>query len=135
MKKVLFALALFSIFQFSFAQQAATKADVMKLINLSGSDASMKVAKEQILKMIPSDKQVEFLKEFDATLPSLYDSLANIYIEMYSEKDIKEMIAFYESPIGKKINGNMGDFTKKMMGASKEWGGSLQGIMMKYMKQ
>tara|TARA_R110002126_G_scaffold129047_4_gene271728 strand:- start:292 stop:699 length:408 start_codon:yes stop_codon:yes gene_type:complete len=135
MKKVLFALALFSVFQFGFAQQAASKADVMKLINLSGSDASMKVAKEQILKMIPSDKQVEFLKEFDATLPSLYDSLANIYIEMYSEKDIKEMIAFYESPIGKKINGNMGDFTKKMMGASKEWGGSLQGIMMKYMKQ
>ena len=94
MKKVLFALALFSVFQFGFAQQAASKADVMKLINL-----------------------------------------ANIYIEMYSEKDIKEMIAFYESPIGKKINGNMGDFTKKMMGASKEWGGSLQGIMMKYMKQ
>ncbi|WP_367757013.1 DUF2059 domain-containing protein [Flavobacterium sp. WC2421] len=135
MKKVLFALALFSIFQLGFAQQAASKADVMKLINLSGSDASMKVAKEQILKMIPTDKQGEFLKEFDATLPSLYDSLANIYIEMYSEKDIKEMIAFYESPIGKKINGNMGDFTKKMMGASKEWGGSLQGIMMKYMKQ
>lgn len=85
--------------------------------------------------MIPAGKQVEFLKEFDTTLPSLYDSLATIYIEMYSEKEIKEMIAFYESPVGKKINGNMEDFTKKMMVASKAWGGSLQEIMMKYMKQ
>lgn len=134
MKKLLFALALFSVCQFGFAQQVASKTDVMKLINLSGSDTSMKVAKEQILKMIPSDKQVEFLKEFDATLPSLYDALANIYIEMYSEKDIKDMIAFYESPVGKKINANMEPFTKKMMGASKEWGGSLPGIMMKYME-
>ena len=135
MKKIFFAVILFSVFQFAFAQQPASKTEVMKLIALSGSDASMKVAKEQILKMIPSDKQVEFLKEFDATLPSLYDALANIYVGMYSENEVKEMIAFYESPIGKKINANTEFFTKKMMEASKEWGGSLQGIMMKYMEQ
>lgn len=135
MKKLVFALALFSIFQMSYAQKSASKSEVMKLISLSGSDASMKVAKEQIIQMIPADKQVEFLKEFDATLPSLYDALATIYIESYSEKEIQEMIAFYESPVGKKINANMGAFTKKTMEASKEWGSGLQGIMMKYMQQ
>jgi len=135
MKNIFFAVALFSVFQFSFAQQTASKAEVMKLINLSGSDASMKVAKDQILKMVPVDKQAEFLKEFDATLPSLYDALADIYIETYTEKDIKDMIAFYESPVGKKINASMEPFTKKMMAASQQWGGGLQSIMMKYVQQ
>lgn len=132
MKKVLFTVVLFSFLQFSFAQQAASKSEVMRLITLSGSDASMKVAKDQILKMVAIEKQADFLKEFDATLPALYDSLADIYIATYTAQDIKDMIAFYESPIGKKINSNMGPFTQKMMAASQEWGTGLQGIMMKY---
>ena len=134
MKKIFYTVGVFSLMQFSFAQQAS-KSEVMKLITLSGSDASMKVAKDQIMKMVPADKQADFLKEFDATLPSLYDSLADIYIKTYTAQDIKDMIVFYESPIGKKINSSMGPFTQKMMAASQEWGIGLQGIMMKYAQQ
>lgn len=135
MKKLFFTLLACSFLQLGFAQQAASKAEVMKLITLSGSDASMKVAKDQILKMVPADKQADFLKEFDATLPGLYDKLADVYTQTYTAQDVKDMIAFYESPVGKKINSSMGAFTQKTMAASQEWGIGLQGIMMKYVQQ
>ena len=133
MKKLfLMTFVVFAI-NFGFAQTAPTKAQVMKLITLSGSDLSIKVAKDQVIQMIPTAKQADFLKEFDATLPALYDSMADIYIDMYTEKDINDMITFYESPVGKKMSGNMGVFTQKIMAASQTWGAGLQTLMSKYM--
>ncbi|MBE0392670.1 hypothetical protein BJQ96_02526 [Flavobacterium sp. PL0002] len=132
MKRLFFTAILLCVVQVNFAQAPATKAQVMKLITLSGSDSSIKVAKDQIINMIPTDKREAFLKEFDATLPALYDSMADIYVEMYNEKDVKDMIAFYESPVGKKMSSNMGTFTQKIIAASQTWGADLQGIMAKY---
>jgi uncharacterized protein len=79
MKKILLIFALALTTQFMNAQDAAFKADVMKLISMNGSDAQMKPIKDQVLKMIPADKQTDFLKDFDAILPSFSDKFAKIY--------------------------------------------------------
>ncbi|MGG7036847.1 MAG: DUF2059 domain-containing protein, partial [Flavobacterium sp.] len=99
MKKLCIAIVFAAFSQIGFAQQVdeAFKKDVIKVIELSGTAGPMKMAKEQILKMIPSDKQAAFIVEFDATLPGLYEKMAKVYMETYTKADIKAMLAFYES--------------------------------------
>lgn len=134
MKKVILTFAFVLITQIGFAQDDAFKKDVMKVLEMSGSAAQMKLAKDQVLKMIPAEKQAAFIIEFDATLPALYEKMAKVYMETYTKEDIKAMIAFYSSPVGKKMNEKAGEIVEKNMAASQEWGQGLQGIMMKYMQ-
>jgi len=134
MKKLLLLIAIIFISNSSFAQDEALKKDIMKVIEMSGSAAQMKVAKEQILKMIPAEKQAAFLIEFDASLPSFYEKMVKVYMELYTKEDIKAMMKYYNSPVGKKIAANAGKFTEKTQEAAKEWGEGLQGMMMKYMQ-
>lgn len=133
MKRILLVVACVFAAQLSMAQDAAFKKDVMKLLEINGSGASMDVAKNQILKMIPAAKQDAFLIEFNASLPSFYEKIANVYMEVYTKQDVKEMIAFYESPVGKKMAAKAGEVTEKSQAAGAEWGQSLQPMMMKYM--
>lgn len=88
MKKILIITAILFSIQFSFSQNEAFKADVMKLIEKSGSNGSMDSAKKQIYNMIPEENHDAFSKEFDAKLPKLYEKLANAYMEIYTHQDI-----------------------------------------------
>lgn len=132
MKKVFLTLAFVLVAQIGMAQDDAFKKDVLKVVQMSGSAAQMDLAKGQILKMIPEAKQAAFLIEFNATLPSLYDKIAKVYMDAYSKEDIKAMIAFYESPVGKKMTAKAGEVAEKSQTAGQEWGQGLQAMMMKY---
>ncbi len=134
MKKLFILFVLIFAAQATFAQDEAFKKDVLKVIRLNGSDAQMKMAKDQILKMIPAEKHAAFLVEFDATLPSLYDKLAAVYMETYTKDDVKAMLAFYDSPIGKKMTSKSEEVLQKSQTAAQEWGQGLQTMMMKYMQ-
>lgn len=132
MKKVFLSIAFVLIAQMTMAQEADFKADVLKLISISGADGAMKVAKLKFLNIIPENKKENFSKEFEASLPSMYEKMAKVYMEIYTPEDIKGMIAFYESPVGKKMSEKSGELTQKAMKAGQEWGKELQVIMEKY---
>ena len=86
MKKVFLSIAFLLITQIGIAQEANFKADVLKLISISGADGAMKVAKLQILNIIPVDKKESFSKEFDASLPSMYEKMADIYGNLHARR-------------------------------------------------
>lgn len=135
MKKIVLTFAFVLAAQIGMAQtNDAFKKDVLKVIEVTGSASQMKIAKDQILKMIPKEKQAAFLVEFDASLPSLYDKIATVYMQEYTHDDVKQILKFYETPVGKKMTQKAGVIAEKNMTASQEWGSSLQGIMMKYMQ-
>lgn len=135
MKKLILTFALVLVAQLGMAQaNEAFKKDVLKMIELTGSAGQMKMAKEQILKAIPKEKHAAFLVEFDATLPALYDKMAVVYMQEYTHDDVKAILKFYETPIGKKITDKAGAIAGKNMEASQEWAMGLQGMMMKYMQ-
>ena len=130
-KLLLLVIAIFAI-QINFAQGTNFKKDVLKLISINGVDAQMKVVKPLFLINIPEDKREDFSKEFDLLLPSWYDKIAKIYMELYTSEDIKAMIAFYESPLGKKMSEKSSELTRKSMLTGEEWGRDLRKIMDKY---
>jgi len=134
MKNLFITGAFLFIAHFAMAQDAF-KADVLKVIQKSGAAAPMQMAKEQVMENIPLEKREDFSKDFDATLPTLYEEIAKIYMETYTHEEVKQMLKFYDSPVGRKMASSMGEITKKSNAAGQEWGMELQGVMMKYMEQ
>lgn len=133
MKKIIAVIAFAVVGNFAMAQDTF-KQDVLEVLKLSGSAAQLEMAKEQIIGNIPADKQEAFSKEFDATLPSFYEKLAKVYMEIYTKEDIADMKKFYTSRVGKKMSENSGELMKKSQEAGQEWGMELQGMMMKFME-
>ncbi|WP_369752761.1 DUF2059 domain-containing protein [Flavobacterium sp. WC2409] len=135
MKKLLLSITFLLIAQITIAQNASFKADALKLISISGADAQIKIVKPQIMNMVPENKKENFSKEFDASIPSLLDKMAEIYMEIYTIDYIKAMIVFYESPVGKKMNEKAAELGQKSMQAGQEWSQELQGLMAKYKEE
>ncbi len=134
MKKLFIAATLLLSVQFASAQSADFKKDVVNYIKLSGSAAQVTAVIEPIMQQLPQDKQADFRKEFDATLPSLYEKMATVMMKHYTHEDIKKMIEFYNSPVGKKIQEVTPKIVTDQMQAGQEWGMELQGLLMKYMQ-
>ncbi|MFL9845976.1 DUF2059 domain-containing protein [Flavobacterium rhizosphaerae] len=135
MKKLLFVFAVLLTAQLSFAQDEAFKADVNKFLELSGANEQIALAKEQVITMIPKAKQEAFLKEFDASLKPILEAQQNFYTTNFTQAEIKQLIQFYESPIGKKMSDNAAKLTESMMPKIQEWSMNLQNIIMKYSGQ
>lgn len=133
MKKLVLAFLLVLTAQVGIAQDTF-KADVQKVVQLTGSAAQAEVAKKQIVTMIPEAKKAQFSKEFDALVPEYLTSLEKYYMETYTHDEIKQMIKFYETPVGKKITANARGLAEATTKAAQDWGTKLQNLIMKYMQ-
>lgn len=133
MKKLVLAFLLVLTAQVGIAQDTF-KADVQKVVQLTGSAAQAEVAKKQIVTMIPEAKKAQFSKEFDALVPDYLTSLEKYYMETYTHDEIKQMIKFYETPVGKKITANARGLAEATTKAAQDWGTKLQNLIMKYMQ-
>ncbi|ALM49735.1 hypothetical protein AMR72_12960 [Flavobacterium psychrophilum] len=136
MKKVVLAAIFMLVAQIGMAQATdAMKADVKKFLQLSGATAQLEAAKKQVLTMIPAEKQAEFTKEFDASLAPVLKFQEEYYLQEFTADDLKQMIKYYESPIGKKFAQKSAGLTEASMPVIQEWSQSLQPLVMKYMGQ
>ena len=136
MKKLILTIAFLLAANFGFSQTVdeAFKKDVIKVIERSGAAGQMTSAKKRIIKMIPEEKQAAFLVEFDALLPKVYEATAKVYMEEYTKEDIKAMLAFYESPVGKKMADKAEEIASKSQDAMKDLQEDIQAVVMKYMQ-
>lgn len=133
MKKVVMLIALFVGFAGFSQEDSAFKADALKLVKLK-SESQFEMMLEPVKNRIPAAKQEAFMKEVRATFPDLYNQIAEIYMETYTHEEIKKVLDFYASPIGKKIIARTPELTKKSMTVGQTWGAKLRPIMMKYMQ-
>ena len=122
--------------QFASAQSVDFKKDVIEYIKLSGSAAQVTTVLDPMLEQLqlPADEHSTLKKEIEATLPSLYEKLADVMMKHYTHDDVKKMIEFYNTPVGKKIQEVTPKMTKDQMQAGQEWGMQLQGLLMKYIQ-
>lgn len=154
MKKVILTLALIITAQFGFSQKKAVKAtkvepkketaapqseeaykaDLLSIVKKSPMGAQIGAVKNQVMKQIPAEKQAAFAVEFDSKIAELYQKLVPVYAETYSKEDVKSMLAFYNSPVGKKMEEKSSSLTEKSQAVAQEWGQDFQAFMMKYMQ-
>lgn len=105
--------------------------DTEKLIEMSSRPALQPMI-DQFAGMVPAEKKDEFLKDVEKTFPEFFGSMAKIYMEEYTHDEIKQLLAFYNSPIGKKMSSKQGVIQQKAMMAGQAWGMKVQALLGKY---
>jgi hypothetical protein len=109
---------------------AAKLADVQKLLNLTGVANLGIQAMDQMLQnlkgsmpQVPEKAWTEFRKEVNTD--GLLSTIATIYDKHLTHAEVKELIKFYESPVGKKMISVMPAITAESMQAGNKWGNEL----------
>lgn len=130
MKKIT-VLTFFLILGFSGFAQNDYKQKTKDLIQLT-SGGQFEVMIQPLVNMVPEKNREAFKADIKGSMDELYDKLAVIYMESYSEQDVDAILAFYNSPVGKKMVAETPAITKKSMEIGQQWGMQLQPLMAKY---
>jgi hypothetical protein len=132
MKKILFVLAIVcSSLTINAQTDESYLADTAKLVEIISGDNFQPFIAE-ILATIPKENQAAFSEELTATFPALYNAIAEIYMEEFTHEEIKDLIVFYETPVGKKLASKVGELGQKGMSLGQSWGIEVQEIILKY---
>lgn len=59
-------------------------------------------------------------KEFSSS--EIIDMIVPFYSEYFTESELKELVAFYKTPVGKKAAQSQTDLLPKIKGAAEKWG-------------
>ena len=114
--------------------------DIKKLLLLMNSKQMGKQVLTQMIsqfqKMQPNIPK-EFWNQFmnDKSMDSLIDLTIPIYAKHLSHEDIKGLIQFYQTPLGKRFITNMPLMTQESMQAGQQWGQNLAMKIMQALKQ
>ncbi len=111
----------------SAAKGASKTEDIRKLMQLSGAgDLGAQMAKQ----MIPALKQAApgvpeaFWSQFAAKIKGddLVDLIVPIYEKHLTADEVKQLITFYQSPVGKKMVQVQPQIVQESMDAGRQWG-------------
>ena len=111
MKKLLYALIFLSSLHFN-AQESSHRADVLRYLTMNGTANQYSAAIDQLFELlgkqyqehnISSEVWGELKKESTPELNKILNMLVSAYRGTYEHEDIKNMIAFYETPTGKQL--------------------------------
>lgn len=134
MRCILIVLGLL-IANISFAQTNDSKtvvvdefsSDIFRLLELTGSAklgiqvmSQMVTSYKKAMPNVPDEFWTEFMSEVDEE--SLINLIIPIYKKHYTPSDVKAIIAFYETPIGKKTISVLPKITADSMAAGRNWG-------------
>ena len=127
MSKILFIIGLCLSMFVCHAQQTEAEKDILKLMEVNGSEANYDLAFEQIVSqfkmMKPNVPQLTWdmakREVFDKEIVELNKKLIPVYQKNFAPAEIKQLIEFYQSPLGKKlVDGTMKSWEEKLQGLS-----------------
>jgi len=142
MKKIISLLIFWiAFFALSFGQVNDEYSKTLKeMFRVSGSEETYQAAVKQMFEMFRQQKTnvdeevwVEFENEFSKTsINDLVDMLAPVYFKYMSQEDLKELIRFYQTPVGQKFANSTPLIMQESMQIGQQWGMKLgQEITMK----
>ena len=114
-----------------------------KMFEVSGTEESYQAVIKQMFTMfkqqysdVETDVWVAFEKEFSKTsLNDLTEMLVPVYSKYMTIEDVKELIKFYETPVGKKFAKNTPLIMQESMQVGQEWGMKIGQEFEKKMKE
>ena len=126
------------------AQSAAKHDDITQLLTLTGARAIGLRTATQVLEMyktthtdIPAEVWQEIVRDAEARVEGFVtERLVPIYDKHLSHEDIKGLIGFYESPLGKKLLQVMPVMSHESMLAGQAWGRDFaEGVQQKLLER
>jgi hypothetical protein len=127
-KRIFFSFLLLGFLSAAYGQ--TKEQDITKLLEVSNTRQEMlhtievMIAQfEQMLPEVPQAFWNLFWEKLD--VESLLVMIVPIYDEYFTHEDIKNLILFYESPVGKKLVKVTPSITERAMVAGQVWGQKL----------
>lgn len=139
MKKLLLVITFCSLSFGVFAQTTSKETKIRNLLKLTKTDELAIQSMDQMISMFKSSNSLstnvldEFKKEIDPN--RLIDLIVPIYDKYYSETEIEELTAFYNSAIGKKTIDTLPKLTQESMVAGQQWGLEISQKIQKKLKE
>lgn len=133
--KRFFCAAFFAAFFSVFSASAQTADEeyrelTKEYLKLSSFDATIEAIVPQMIEhcksLVPEAPESLWISLFEKfkekfTTDKVVEPVAEIYAKYFSKQEMKEIVAFYKSPVGKKMSAVTPDLTKDCM----EWGKNL----------
>ena len=103
--KIIFYIALLLLAALSLkAQDDSFKKDVNELIKLMGVTEQTEHTREDKILSVSPENEAEFTKKLDSLLVVYNQEVEKHFLEKYTHEEVKEIIKFYNSPLGKKFS-------------------------------
>ena len=139
--KLLFVSALLLIGFTVFAQTGPFEADILKMLQINGSKGNTDAIFGQIVTRfkaakpeVTEEKWAALKKDvFDAEVAELNKMLIPVYKKHFTPEEVKAILAFYDSPVGKKLAEQSPLITSESMQITQQWAMSLMGKMQGYL--
>lgn len=143
MYKIVFIIGLCLSMYVCQAQQTDAEKDVLKLMEVNGSTASYDLAFDQIVAQFKTMKpnvpqptwDMAKRDVFDKEIVELEKKLVPVYQKNFTPAEIKQLIQFYQSPLGKKLTEGTGKIAKESMQMAQPWGMSLAQKIQSYLAE
>lgn len=132
MKEILLVCALMLTLTVKAQDHTEFKNVTIEFIKLTGAGAAFENAIAQIGSGVSEANKEVYTKEANGTLDALYAKMAELYMAEFTQDEIKELVAFYNTDLGKKLAEKQLGLTQKAMMFGQSWGMEVQGIAQKY---
>jgi uncharacterized protein len=133
MKRILLiCLFVFAVTQTQAQENAEFKTQTIEFIKLTGAVKAFESAIDQIGFNVPEANKAAYREEANGTLTGLYDKIAGLYMEEFTQSEIKELVAFYNTSLGKKLAEKQLGLTQKAMSFGQAWGMEVSQIAQKH---
>ncbi len=132
-KGILFICLFVASTSFVKAQEnKAFEAETITFLKLTGAGAAFEQVVTQLGAMVKEENKESYAKEAAESVDVLYTKMAAMYMEEFTEAEIKELVKFYNSDLGKKMASKQMMLMQKGMALGQNWGMELQQIAQKY---
>jgi uncharacterized protein len=122
------------------ADAEAEKAKLVReLIAMTGADrigTQIMDALIQQFRQVYKDVPPEYWKDLRSTVQDeeLRERIVPLYAEHFSGPELKELLAFYRSPLGKKLVSELPEITQQSIAIGQEWGKQQTGKLLEKLK-
>lgn len=130
MKKLLLFFGLLLTFNL---QAQANKADVIRLVELSGEINEFHSIADEISKQLSPSNRESFKKDMEPLITKQKNNLVTYYAQNLSQSEVDNLIEFYQSPLAKKYLMVKQNYATVLSNRSETFKSEIQGIIMKYM--
>lgn len=129
MKKHVLLVILTSVGVFGFAQKTKD-VKIKELLTSMGTTETMKTSYEYVINYYKDaypDVPADYWKRANklANYEEIINKIVPVYSQHFSEKEIDDLIAFYNSSTGKKIVSEMPSILNESMAIGQAWGSDL----------
>src|SRR5690606_39779067 len=111
----------------------ANKADVLKLVELSGEINEFYNITDEIAKQLSVANRESFKKDMEPLITKQKNSLVAYYAQNLSQNEVENLIEFYQTPLAKKFVMIRQNYATVLSNKSEDFKSEIQGIIMKYM--